>query len=285
MKAFFEEPRMAKSAKLRIGVLVGLNDQIEHELQKVVSLGLASCQVCSWDPAAWTDDLGRRTVDAAGRLGVTISTFWSGYPGPATWNFPDGPRTIGLVPPKYRAMRVKVLQKAADFAARWKLPSITTHVGFLPSDPRDRLYIGTVEALKRVAGHCANRGIGFNFETGQETPVTLLRTIELVNTGNLGINLDPANLILYGNGNPVDALDVFGKYVVDTHCKDGLYPTNGSELGKETPLGKGKVDFAALVGGLKKLGYRGPLTIEREIGGPQQVKDIRKAIALLRPLC
>ncbi len=272
-------------AKLEIGVLVSFGDEIEKELQKVVDLGLRSCQICSWDPAVWTDAMGERLAAATARLGVKVSTFWSGYPGPGVWNFIDGPGTLGLVPPQYRAMRVEALQKAGDFAARWKLPSITTHVGFIPENPRDELYPGLVEALKRVAGHCAERGVGFNFETGQETPVTLLRTIERVNTGNLGVNLDGGNLILYGKANPVDALDVFGKYVRDTHAKDGLYPTNGTDLGTEVPLGQGKVNFQALVPKLKGLGYSGPLTIEREIGGPQQIADIRAAIALLQPLC
>jgi sugar phosphate isomerase/epimerase len=271
--------------RLDIGVLVGLNDEIENELGKVVDFGLRSCQVCSWDPAVWTEAMGGRLAAARDRLGVRVSTFWSGYPGPAVWNFIEGPGTLGLVPPAYRAMRIEALKQAGDFAARWKLPSITTHVGFIPENPKDELYPGLVEALKQVAGHCADKGVGFNFETGQETPVALLRTIERVNTGNLGINLDGGNLILYGKASPVDALDVFGKYVRDTHCKDGLYPTNGTDLGTEVPLGEGKANFPVLVPKLKALGYTGPLTIEREIGGPQQAADIRRAIELLRPLC
>ncbi len=271
--------------KLQIGVLVGLNEQPEHEIAKVTSLGLASCQVCSWNPAAWTDATGERLIAAAAKHKVNITTFWSGYPGPAAWNFIDGPRTIGLVPPEHRQMRVAALIKAAEFAAKFKLPSITTHVGFLPEDPRDALYIGTVEALKQVAGRCAELGIGFWFETGQETPVNLLRTIEAVNTGNLGVNLDPANLLLYGKANPVDSLDVFGRYVTGVHAKDGLYPTDGNNLGRETPLGEGKVNFPVLVPKLKACGFTGALTIEREISGDQQIKDIQKAIALLSPLC
>jgi len=272
-------------ATLDIGVLVPLVAEPEPEMQKVVDLGLRSCQVCSWNPDVWADETGERLVAAADERGVTITTFWSGYPGPAVWNFLEGPSTIGLVPPEYRAMRVEALQKAAAFAAKFKLPSITTHVGFLPEDPNDALYVGAVEALKQVAGRCAELGIGFWFETGQETPVNLLRTIGRVGTGNLGINLDPANLILYGKASPVDALDVFGQYVRDVHAKDGLYPTDGDSLGKEVPIGEGKVNFPALVGKLKGLGYTGALTIEREIGGDQQIADIKKGIEVLRPLC
>ena len=93
----------------------------------------------------------------------------------------------------------------------------------------------------------------------------------------MGVNLDTANLILYGKANPVDALDVFGKYVMNIHAKDGLYPTNGHDLGKETRIGDGKVDFKALFIKLHELNYDSYVTIEREIEGEQQTDDIRHA--------
>jgi len=255
---------------LNIGVLVALKAEPEEEIGKVADLGLRSCQVCSWKPEVWTEQTGRRLVEAAGRRGVNISTFWSGYPGPAVWNFVDGPGTIGLVPPQHRAMRVEALKKAAEFAARIQLSSITTHVGFIPENPRDPEFAGTVDAIREVASRCKALGIEFRFETGQETP---------------GINLDTANVILYGKGNPVDALDVFGSYVRDLHIKDGLFPTDGTHLGRETPLGEGKVDFVTVIRKLKAIGYTGPLTIEREISGEKQIADIRRAIEMLQPLC
>jgi L-ribulose-5-phosphate 3-epimerase len=271
-------------AKLKIGVLVSLHKEPEPEIKKVADLGLRSCQICSWAPDDWNDEVGKKLSEACAKYGVEVSTFWSGCTGPYIWNFIEGPGTIGLVPPQYREMRVAELKKAADFAAKFKLPSITTHVGFIPEDPNDPKFAGTVEACSQVASHCKKLGIGFWFESGQETPVTLLRTIQKIGLDNLGINFDTANVILYGKANPVDAIDVFGKYVRNTHIKDGFYPTDGMNLGNEAPLGKGKVDFAQVVKKLKKLGYSGPLTIEREISGDQQIKDIKKAIKLLDPL-
>ncbi|MHC4717875.1 MAG: sugar phosphate isomerase/epimerase family protein [Planctomycetota bacterium] len=274
-------------AKLEIGVLVRLQADPAEEIRKVKGLGLASCQVCTWDPELYTDQVGGALTEATDAQGVkiTITTLWAGYPGPRVWNFTEGPKTIGLVPVEHRRMRVEALKRAAEFAGRFRLPSITTHVGFIPEDPNHPDFAGTVEALKEVVAACAAAGVDFWFETGQETPVTLLRTIEAIGAANLGVNLDTANLILYGKANPVDALDVIGEYVRDVHAKDGLYPTNGTGLGKETPVGQGKVDFPAFVAKLKSLGYTGSLTIEREISGPQQIQDIKTAIEVLRPLC
>jgi len=271
--------------RLELGVLVSLVDDMDSQFGKVVDLGLHNCQVCSWDPRMWTPDAGEKLTSAMDQRGMNVTTFWAGWPGPAVWNFVEGPTTIGLVPPEHRAARIEVLKQAAEFAASTRLNSITTHVGFLPEDPNDPRFDQTVEAIRDVAQHCAKLGLGFRFETGQETPVTLLRTIERVGTDNLGVNLDTANLILYGKANPIDALDVFGSYVRDVHAKDGLYPTNGTELGREVPLGEGKVDFPRFVPKLKSIGYEGTLTIEREITGEQQILDVKKAIALLDPLC
>lgn len=122
------------------------------------------------------------------------------------------------------------------------------------------------------------------YETGQESPTTLLRTIQDVGVDNQFVNLDTANLILYGNGNPVDALDVVGKLVRGVHAKDGLFPTDPKELGKEVPIGQGKVDFPKVIQRLKELSYTGAITIEREISGPKQVEDIKRSKAYLEKL-
>ena len=171
----------------------------------------------------------------------------------------------------------------SDFAKLLNVKNIATHAGFLPEEPASQQYNSVVAALKTVAEYAKNNGQYFIFETGQETPVTLRRTIEDIGTGNLGINLDPANLILYGKGNPIDALDVFGEYVRDIHAKDGCYPTDGHHLG-EKPLGQGKVNFPEFIKKLKEIGYDGTLTIEREISGEQQIKDIKAAKIFLEEL-
>lgn len=268
--------------KLKIGVMVHVHTTPEEAIAKVASLGLETCQV-GWPPNS-TLERARELKQAADAHDVIITTLWASLPGPAVWNFTEGPITIGLVPPEYRTARVETLKQAARVAGAIGVQSITTHVGFIPEFPGDPLYEATVEALKQVAQACLDEGIEFWFETGQETPITLLRTIQDVGTDNLGINLDPANLLMYGKANPVDSLDIFGRYVRGTHCKDGEYPTDGRKLGVEKPMGEGRVNFPVLVPKLKSLGYRGHLTIEREISGPKQVEDIQRAMAILEPL-
>lgn len=269
--------------KLKIGVMTHIRTTPEEALRPIKELGLETCQV-GWGPNKTVAD-GKALKDAADALGMTITTLWAALPGPAVWNFIEGPVTIGLVPPEWRAERVEALKRAAQVAGAIGVQSITTHCGFIPEFPGDPLYEGTVEALKAVCNTCRDEGVEFWFETGQETPITLLRTIQDVGTGNMGINLDPANLLMYGKANPVDALDIFGQYVRGTHCKDGEYPTDGRSLGKEKPMGEGRVNFPVLIPKLKALGYQGHLTIEREISGPQQIEDIKRAVAILEPLC
>jgi L-ribulose-5-phosphate 3-epimerase len=275
---------METDTKLKLGVMASLPSGAEAAIKRVADFGLPTCQVSCWDPALYTEENAKALVAACRKYKVEITTLWAGTPGRRVWNFIEGPVTIGIVPDEGREEKVQALMRGADFAKKLGVPSITTHVGFIPEDPNDPKYARTVEALQRVAGYCRERGLEFWFETGQETPVTLLRTIQDIGLDNLGINLDPANLILYGKANPVDALDVFGKYVRGVHAKDGLYPTDGRALGQETPLGEGKVNFPVLIPKLKSYGFRGALTIEREISGPKQEEDIRKAIVFLTPL-
>ncbi len=196
----------------------------------------------------------------------------------------DGPATIGLVPPQYRAQRLAELKRSADFASLLGVKNIVSHIGFLPVNPKDPDYTGAVKALTELADHCAQHGIFFCFETGQETPVVLRRCMEDIGRDNLGVNLDPANLLMYGNANPIDALDLLGPFVRDVHAKDGDYPTNGRELGPEKVLGEGRVSFPVLIPKLKSFGYAGSLTIEREVSGPEQAVGIKRAIEVLRPL-
>ena len=270
---------------MKLGVFITLGDEVAPKMRQLRELGFETCMLSCWDPALFTDEYAEMVKRASAETGVEVSAVWAGwYGGPGIWDFISGPFTLGMVPPAYRQKRSEQFLAGADFAYRIGVTDVITHVGFMPENPHDPDYVGTIAMLRYIAGILKERGQYFLFETGQETPVVLLRAIEDIGTGNIGINLDTANLILYGKANPVDALDVFGKYVRNTHMKDGCYPTDGRHLGRETPLGEGKVDFPALIAKLKALGYTGPLTIEREISGEQQLHDILAAKAMLEKL-
>lgn len=270
---------------MEIGVVNSLRKDREDAIfAHVEQFGLPVCQLINWDPARWTRELAAKVVAQSAASGVRVCGLWAGYSGgPLRWNFTEGPSTLGLVPRELRARRVEDLKKGAEFATWIGVPAIITHCGFIPENMNDPEYPPVVEAIRQVAEHCADLGIEFWFETGQETPVVLLRVIEEIGTGNFGINLDPANLLMYGKGNPIDSLDVFGGYVRNLHVKDGCCPTNGRELGREVQVGTGKVNFPEFLRKLKGLGFDGEMVIEREIReGEEQNRDIRQTVANLQ---
>lgn len=266
---------------MKLGILTLLCNDMDKDFEKKRSLGFDNCQLVCWDHSMMTDENAAQVNAAAKKHGMEITAFWCGWSGPSVWNFTEGPQTLGIVPPEYREMRIAELKHGADFATKIGVKNVITHAGFIPENPSTPEYREVVEAIKEIAVYFKETGHNFLFETGQETPVTLLRTIETVGTGNLGINLDPANLILYGKANPIDALDVFGKYVMGVHAKDGCYPTCGANLGCETRIGDGKVNFPAFIKRLHEIGYDGSLSIEREIEGEQQMIDVMESVKFM----
>ena len=269
--------------KNEIGVMIGYRKDTDlvAKFRQAKEMELDSCQLNIWDETLYTDENAEYVKKALTETGFKISALWGGWGGPCEWNFTYGPPTIGLVPPAYRETRLNAMKKASDFAEKIGVNKVITHVGFIPEDPNHPDFNGVVGALRNLCRYMKAKEQYFLFETGQETPVTLRRVIEDIGLDNLGINLDPANLILYGKANPIDSLYLLGKYIRDVHAKDGVYPESGHSFGKETPLGQGHVNFPKLIARLKECGYDGPITIEREIHGEQQIKDIRMGKAFL----
>jgi L-ribulose-5-phosphate 3-epimerase len=266
---------------LRLGLIIGVEKDPDVTMRKLVDLGLLCAQlyVDDVDPknaAALRESLDRHKIEATSLV--------VGGPGKEVWDFYGGPLTIGLVPADTRAVRINHIKKASDFAKLAGIPAVQTHCGFIPENPNDPVYKATVEAMREVATHCKHNGQNFRYETGQETPITLIRAIQDVGVDNQGINFDLANLVMYGKANPVDAIELLAPYVQGIHAKDGMWPTNPRDLGQEVPIGKGKVDFPRLIARLKELNYGGAVTIEREVSGPDQIRDVREAKKYLEEL-
>ena len=266
---------------LRLGLIIGIGKDPDAAMAKVRALGLPTSQVFVDD---FEMDLVGRLRQALEKHQIEATSLVVGGPGKEVWDFYEGPLTIGLVPPETRAARIAHLKKASDFAKQCGIPAVQTHCGFIPENPNDPLYKEAVAAMHEVAEYCQRNGQNFRYETGQETPITLVRAIRDVGLDNQGVNFDLANLILYGKGNPVDAIETLAPYIQGIHAKDGVWPTNPRQLGEEVPIGRGKVDFPRLMARLKELKYGGAVTIEREISGPRQLEDVRAEKTYLESL-
>lgn len=195
--------------------------------------------------------------------------------------------TVGLVPRATRAERVARTEAVSDVAAKLGIDSVACHIGFIPEAPGNPVYREIRDAAREICDRCGANGQFFTLETGQEPARVLLRFMEDVDRPNLKINFDPANMILYGTGDPIEALDLLGKYVISVHCKDGDWPPmdQPASLGIERALGEGAVDFPGFLSKLKEIGYRGALCIEREEGNhDSRARDIRQAIQFIERL-
>ncbi len=215
-----------------------------------------------------------------------VYTVFAAYNGESYADIPAVQSTVGFIPRSTREEREARTLAVSDFAAVIGAPGIATHIGFVPESPKDPDYIAVRDMVRRICDHAGAHNQTFALETGQEPAAVLLAFLKDVNRANLGINFDPANMILYGTGDPIEALGILGPKVLTVHCKDGDWPEpKPGALGHEKALGQGSVGIPRFLAKLKEIGYRGPLTIEREASDPvQRMKDVQSAIALLNSL-
>jgi L-ribulose-5-phosphate 3-epimerase len=271
---------------LEIGVMFWADKPPREKLRDIKSFGVN----CGQLGLAGDTDISAATAQAwksalaEGKL--ELITVFTAYNGESYADIPTVQKTVGFIPPATRAEREARTLAASDFAAAVGVPSLATHVGFVPHDRNHADYVAVRDMVRRVCDRCAKNKQTFALETGQEPAATLKQFLADVDRPNLRINFDPANMILYGTGDPIEALEVVKSQVVSVHCKDGDWPdkTKPGALGVEQPLGKGAVGMARFVNKLKEIGYKGALTIEREVHGDQQRLDILAAVALLRSL-
>ena len=226
-----------------------------------------------------------------------VTTVFAAYEGESYADIPTVQKTVGFIPPATRAAREARTRQVIDLAADLGVPAFACHVGFIPEERSDPDYVTVLEIVRRICDYTAQRRMLFSMETGQEPAHALKSFIEDVGRENLRINFDPANLILYGTGDPIEALGVLAPWVVSVHVKDGHWPPKDKpgSLGTEMPLGEGSVGMDRFIAKLKAIGYRGPLTIEREVSleqemddrhkeGLSHLSDIKSAIHLLEKL-
>jgi sugar phosphate isomerase/epimerase len=253
------------------------------ELKRLMAqLGIDVVQIACGDPhhASWEE--GDRLAEVARGAGLRMTGAMLGFPGEDY----TSPRTIqktgGLGNPADRPERLKRLEWALERTRDLGLEDLMLHAGFIPEpdDPDRKPFLDT---LRRVGELAKARAVTIAFETGQETADLLRRTLDELKCPNLKVNFDPANMLLYDKGDPIRAVEVLGPDIRSVHVKDANRPTTPGEWGAEVPLGAGQVNIRRFVQTLKKVGYRGPLCIEREFGNQEErLRDIAHGIRYLR---
>jgi sugar phosphate isomerase/epimerase len=253
------------------------------ELKQLMDgLGVDTVQIACGDPhhASW--DEGDAMPKAACAAGFRMSGTMLGFPGEDYTTPQTIQKTGGFGDPATRPERLDRFRWALDRTLALGLSDIMLHAGFLP-EPGTPDRKPFLETLAKVSQLAAEKKVTVAVETGQETADLLRGTLDELRCPNLKVNFDPANMILYDKGDPLRAVEVLGPDIRSVHVKDANRTKVPGTWGEEVPLGQGQVNIREFVRRLKKVGYKGPLCIEREVGNqPQRIADIAHGIRFLR---
>jgi sugar phosphate isomerase/epimerase len=235
----------------------------DAQLKELKGFGLRACQLgvppaldCAATAGAWKSALERE--------GIAATSAVCSFEGEDYANLAKVHETVGFTAPGYAKERIERMREVSTFAAELGLTALSCHIGFIPEDGSAPLYTELLAIARELCDLCAKHGQDLVLETGQETAGTLLRFLADVERPNIKVNFDPANIVLYGSGDPLEALSMLRGHVLSVHCKDGVSPKAVGELGHEVALGDGEVDMPGFLKMLKEMNYRGLLAIERE---------------------
>ncbi len=273
--------------KWPLGVFMSLDAGLGVKMEVAKELGIPTAQLHTPSKQSRRPGVAEQFLAQCREAGITLTAMFAGFEGESYADIPTVKRTVGLVPRQTRQERLAELKEIADFAKTMGIDAVGLHIGFIPEEKSDADFAELVGVAQEACEHLKANGQRLHLETGQETADMLLEFIAAVARDNLFVNFDPANMILYGTGNPIEALRKVGSYVRSVHCKDAKWSAKpGEEWGEEVPLGQGEVGIEQFLQTLKEIGYTGPLTIEREIPHePQRQKgDIGAAVKLLEQL-
>ena len=267
-----------------IGVFTSIDAGLGVHLDVAKELAIPSIQLHTPHATGRTPQAAEQFLTKLDEFGIELTCVFGGFEGESYADIPTVERTVGLVPLATRSSRLTEMKEISDFTRLVGCSAIGLHLGVVPHDKQSREYADIVEVTRQMCDHAAHNEQNVHLETGQESADALLQFISDTQRRNLFINFDPANMILYGMGEPIPALKQLGSFVRSIHCKDATWSNQpGITWGAEVPLGKGQVNMRTYLTTLKEIGYRGPLTIEREI--PQdrerQKAEIKHAAELL----
>jgi sugar phosphate isomerase/epimerase len=245
-------------------------------------LGINVIQIACGDPhhAAWEE--GDNLPAAALSVGFRMTGAMLGFPGEDYTTPQTIQHTGGFGNPATRPERLERFAWALDRTRALGLTDLMLHAGFLP-EPGDPDRGPFLETLGKVSSMAQAKGVTIAFETGQETADLLRRTLDDLKCANLKVNFDPANMLLYDRGDPLRAVEILGPDIRSVHVKDANRTKVPGTWGEEVPLGQGQVNIRAFVKTLQKVGYRGALCIEREVGNQEErLRDVQHGIRYLR---
>ncbi|MBP7935852.1 MAG: sugar phosphate isomerase/epimerase [Phycisphaerae bacterium] len=225
-----------------------------------------------------------KMVDLVTESRLEVSATCVGFAGEDYSSIQNIAASGGYIPNSlWEERRAKTIA-VADITAKLGVKLLATHVGFVPHDRKDAQYLRLVDRLRDICDALGARGVTLVMETGQEQAEALIDFIEAVGCKNIGVNFDPANMILYGVGEPLEAVALLKERIIHVHMKDANWSAKpGRDWGAEVVLGTGQADIPRIVSKLRAQGYRGPLVIEREAGN-QRLVDIQEAARLLESL-
>lgn len=245
------------------------------ELKKLLGdVGVDIVQIACGDPVHASWDEGDNMPEAAQAAGFRMVGAMLGFPGEDYTT----PQTIkqsgGFGNPATRDERIDILKWGLERTQKLGLGDLMFHAGFIP-EPGDADRKPFLDTLAKAASLAKEKNITIAFETGQETADLLRKTLDELKCPNVKVNFDPANVLLYEMGDPLRAVEILGPDIRTVHVKDAVPTKTPGTWGDEVPLGEGTVNIKKFLDTLKKVGYQGPLLIEREVGDqPQRVKDI-----------
>lgn len=250
-------------------------------IAQVKQLGLTHVQIALWPLLSLDEPTRRGEVKALLNAGITLTGGMIGFAGEDYSTIAAIRRTGGIVPDATWAARRQLLRDAVEVARQLPISAITTHVGFVPPKS-DARFPAIVERVREAATILASANLRLLMETGQESAAELAEFLEALDSPAVGINFDPANMILYGAGDPIAAVATLGKWIGHVHVKDAIASSEpGKEWGSEVAFGSGQVGPSAFLRALKAVGYNGALAIEREAGA-NRIADITAAITAIR---
>ena len=245
-------------------------------------LGIDVVQIACGDPhhASWSEGDSMPTVAKA--AGFRMSGAMLGFPGEDYTSPATIEKTGGFGDPAMRAERFATFRWGLQRCKDLGLTDLMFHAGFIPEvgSPDRKSFLDT---LTKVSDEASQQGVTVAFETGQESAQLLRRTLDDLKCPNLKVNFDPANMLLYDNDDPIGAVELLAPDIRSVHLKDGIRPQQKGTWGSEVPLGQGQTNTKLFVKTLKKIGYTGPLCIEREVGNQaERFRDIEHGVRYLR---